>query len=76
VYHSTHETINQQKQFNIYFPPGYTEDQADMALDVSHVWEQKQRAMKTHISQKLDREAFLSTIDETYKKELFLVKTR
>lgn len=65
-----------QKDFNVYFPPGVSEDRADIAIDVSDVWHQKRYAMNAHISQKLDREAFLRSMNEDRKKELFLLKTR
>jgi N-acetyl-1-D-myo-inositol-2-amino-2-deoxy-alpha-D-glucopyranoside deacetylase len=66
----------QKKDFNIFFPRGYNEKEVDLAVDVSPVWKNKKLSMNAHISQKLDRETFLSTINQTQKKELFLVEKR
>jgi LmbE family N-acetylglucosaminyl deacetylase len=58
----------------IYFPQGYTPEEADEIVDVSSVWETKLQAMQAHKSQQKDVDHVLETLNHLPKEELFLVR--
>ena len=65
-----------KKHFPNYFtytPPGYSPEEIDETRDISSVWEQKEQAMKQHLSQKEDMEKLLAAFQELAKKEYFIV---
>lgn len=60
----------------IYFPPGYTAEEADLVMNVEDVWDTKIEAMKKHQSQLKDINNILERQADLPKEELFLVRER
>lgn len=64
------------KNFHVYFPKGYRDDQVDKVVDVSETWNQKMGAIHAHISQNADRQAYLESYTYAPNKEFFFVKSK
>ncbi len=64
------------KNYFIYFPPGYPDDQIDKVVDVTDVWETKVAAMLAHKSQIKDAKRILKIRKNLPKKEYFQVITK
>lgn len=60
----------------IYFPPGYAASEIDKVLDISSVWEKKEKAMQAHTSQKHDIDRLLGIFLQLPKEEHFLLLTK
>lgn len=60
-------------QYFIFFPPGYRNDEIDLALDVTPVWDQKLAAMKAHVSQRDDCDMILELFGDQIKTEYFRI---
>lgn len=65
-----------QGKYFTYFPDGITAKRADLALDVSAVYDIKLRAMHAHASQKEDCDMLLAMKGDYLKTELFLLKSK
>ena len=62
------------KDYFIYFPPGYTDEEVDMEVDVSSVWDKRIASIYSHQSQRIDIEFYLPHLEGLPKKECFLIK--
>lgn len=60
-------------EYFIYFPPGYKRSEVDQVVDVSHYWDKKIAAIRSHHSQKGDVETFILPIQEKAPKEEFFI---
>lgn len=60
----------------IHFPPGYTQEQIDVVVNVSSVWDTKIQAMLEHKSQKKDVEQNIERMKHFPKEEYFLERTK
>ncbi len=60
------------KDYYIYFPPGYGQDEITTTINISAVWDTKVRAMKKHQSQIHDVERILKRFKDFPKEENFL----
>lgn len=65
-----------QKDYFIYFPPGYERSDIGQIIDVSDVWEKKIEVMRAHASQQKDVERVLGNLLKLPKKEYFLLMKR
>lgn len=61
------------KDYFIYFPPGYKNDEIDKVVDIKRHWLQKVQAMRAHKSQKKDADTILKMLSKLPKEEYFLV---
>jgi N-acetylglucosamine malate deacetylase 2 len=64
----TSARANEDRDYFIYFPPGYTESEIDLVVDVTDTWDKRVAAMMCHNSQRHDAETILK-IDAKYPKE-------
>ncbi len=64
------------KNFHVYFPKGYRNDQVDRVIDISSTWNQKMGAIHAHISQNADREAYLESYKYAPNTEYFFIKSK
>jgi LmbE family N-acetylglucosaminyl deacetylase len=60
----------------IYFPTGLKEDNIDLIIDVSEVWDIKLSAIKAHKSQIKDAKEIIKLLSYLPKKECFLIRTK
>lgn len=60
------------QRYFIYFPPGYTDDQVDVSIDISQTWKTKVAAMKEHKTQAHDSRRILRVKQFLPRKEYFL----
>lgn len=60
----------------IYRPPGLPRDQIDEIIDISDVWDIKQKAMQAHVSQKHDYARITKMREGLPKEEYFIVRER
>lgn len=72
----TKERAAERKDYFIFFPPGFDEQEFDLVVDVADIWDTKVEAMKQHKSQKKDMERIFSQADKFPKKEFFFVKEK
>ncbi len=63
------------KNYFIFIPPGYSENEVDEVVDVSAVWQQKLEAIKAHHSQQGDVDNILKLLENLGKKSEFFLKT-
>lgn len=61
------------RDYFIYFPQGYEEQEVDEVRDISDVWDTKVQAMMAHTSQMKDVESMLEHTTDLPRKEYFLV---
>lgn len=61
------------KDYYIYFPPGYNDEQISKKIDVSDVWDLKIQAMHQHESQAHDIERTLRGYQDLPKEENFII---
>jgi N-acetyl-1-D-myo-inositol-2-amino-2-deoxy-alpha-D-glucopyranoside deacetylase len=69
-------TVRERAEFHDYFvymPPGYADDQIDLEVDISAVWETKRNAVCCHRSQKGDMSSMLRLMEKLPKRECFRV---
>lgn len=66
----------QIKDYFIYFPKGYEDEDIDEVVDISNEWDTVVSAMYCHTSQMHDVEKVHSQKGELPKKEYFLVKKK
>ncbi len=64
------------KEYYIYFPPGYKKSEIDKVVQTKDVWDTKVKAMHCHQSQIHDVERILKNQAGLPKEEYFLVKTK
>lgn len=69
----TRERAKENKEYFIYFPPGYKETEIDKVIDVTKEWETKVSAMMCHKSQLHDAKRILKAADKFPKHEYFLI---
>jgi|SRR5579885_1826396 len=72
-YCASNSVRNQQKQYFIYFPPGYKKADVDKVVNVSAVWETKVSAMHKHESQQHDIDPIMQSLAKRPKEEYFLI---
>lgn len=74
LYWCEHEEILAEirDEYFIYIPPGCTKKAADIVIDTSAVWAQKNKAMRCHESQKDDCEWFIRVAEKYAKEEYFM----
>jgi LmbE family N-acetylglucosaminyl deacetylase len=60
----------------IYFPPGYSEAEIDLQINIEPVWETKVKAMHCHQTQIKDIRNILKHQQSLPKVEHFLIKKR
>lgn len=58
----------------VFCPHGYEDDEIDLEIDVSSVWEQRVQAIKAHGSQQKDIGMYLPQLEALPKKEYFLIR--
>ncbi|RJR14900.1 PIG-L family deacetylase [Candidatus Microgenomates bacterium] len=59
-------------KYFVFFPPGFSDDQIDVTVDIKDTWDLKKKAMRAHISQKHDADRILLLKRFLPKKEYFL----
>ena len=64
------------KNYFIYVPPGYKEEEIDLKVSVARVWETKIQAMLQHKSQVHDSKRIMKRIKKFPKQENFLIATK
>ncbi|MCX7996540.1 MAG: PIG-L family deacetylase [Patescibacteria group bacterium] len=64
------------KNFDVYFPKGYAEDEVELVVDVSSTWEQKMQSIYAHASQKADLGAYLKSYEYSKQKEFYFVRRK
>jgi len=64
----TLERAAEDRDYFIYFPPGYKQNEIDLVVDISSVWGKRVEAMMCHKSQRHDAQTILK-IDSKYPKE-------
>lgn len=69
-------TLPMRGKYFVYFPAGYTDEEIDEVVDVSSVWETKQKAMLEHKSQIKDIESIQKASQNFPKKEYFLTEEK
>lgn len=75
----TSEVINkliQSRDYFIFMPPGYDENQIDLTIDVSDFWEVKKQAMLAHQSQIEDVNWILGIKSDSPKVENFQINQK
>lgn len=65
-----------RKDYFVYFPEGYQEQEIDLKIDTSEFWEKKVQAMHEHKTQKKDMESILAHYEKLPKEEYFLIKKK
>ena len=70
------DPINVQKEYFIYWPPGYAKEDISKTISVESVWEQKVFAMKQHVSQTKDVNNILAKYPPRPKEENFIILTK
>lgn len=58
------EVINQIKEYFVYFPPGYSQDEITTRVDVSSVWGVRLNAIRKHKSQWYDARRILARLEK------------
>lgn len=61
------------KDYFIYFPPGYSDEQISKKIDIGEVWNLKIQAMHKHESQSHDVEKILKAYQDPPKEENFII---
>lgn len=56
----------------VFFPPGFSDDEIDVTIDITDTWNLKKQAMRAHKSQKHDADKILLVKRFLPKKEYFL----
>jgi len=70
------------RDYFVYFPPGYKNEDIDKTVDVASVWDKKVAAIKAHESQQKDVNRILLQMNALYilrgfkKVEFFLVSKK
>ena len=72
----TERRARKNKGYFIYVPPGYTDSEIDLKVDVRDVWDIKKKAMMSHKSQIHDVKRILKRSRGFPKVENFLVKSK
>jgi len=72
-YYCNSETIRANKDYYIYWPPGYKKSEISKTIDISAVWETKVSAMKAHASQAHDVEKIFASYKDLSKEENFII---
>lgn len=68
------ERATKRENYFIHFPEGYEKSEIDKVVDVSGVWNLKEKAMLLHESQRHDAERILKDYKTLPKEECFIVK--
>ena len=68
------ERAKKKENYFIHFPEGYARSQINKIVDVSDVWNVKEKAMMLHESQRHDAERILKDYKTLPKEECFIVK--
>jgi len=70
---NTEEVRAQNKDYFIYWPPGYEKPEISKTIDIEGVWDTKVKAMKAHESQMHDVERNLTRYKNLPKEENFII---
>jgi len=70
----TKERAKKRENYFIHFPEGYKRSEVDKIIDVSKIWDVKEKAMLMHESQRHDAERILRDYKTLPKEECFIVK--
>lgn len=71
-----YEDSLREKNYFIYFPPGYRKEEINKTVDISKVWDTKLKSMMAHQSQIKDAKRILKNRIFASKEEYFLVKEK
>lgn len=77
LYHVMHADLRKRlPDYFVFMPPGYTNDQIDLTVDIEAEWSLKKEVILAHSSQTTDASKLLKHMEALPKEEHFIVLTQ